>query len=509
MDKVRPQKHSIAASAAATLVLLCLFLMPQVSIQAESEGSSFSPESSRALLAPGISKFSAEADDPADLLVTPTEVSLAEAGPSATYEAVLSKVPSAPVVVTIDPDDQTQVNLGLVIFDENDWNTPKTITVYAIDDAVAEAMHSSNIRHDISSLDPRYGSLPPVYVKATIEDNDTAGIRVSPSELAVAEPDGTAVFTVNLTSEPMSDVKLPLSPSNKECAVSPAQIVLDNGNWSAGESATVSATDDNLVDGEQICLIPVGPASTNDPLYRELSAGEVRVSVGDNDKYRLLLPLARRLWPPPPGTPVLDTIENPDGDGAFTVKWSASERAETYVLEQASSGQFQDRSQIFEGPATSHDVTGLGASRRFYRVKARNSSGDSGWSNVRPVDIVWHLEGRSTEDREEEERQTNGSLISGLMYRGRILNDTDVSDYFYFDLPAGRTVEIWLSNIPTGSNFDLALRDRNLSTQEGWYSVRSEFRLPCQQAGTMSRSTMLADREATNHTSSRSNTDPG
>ena len=40
-------------------------------------------------------------------------------------------------------------------------------------------------------------------------------------------------------------------------------------------------------------------------------------------------------------------------------------------------------------------------------------------------------------------------------------SEADQSDYFYVDLPAAHTIEIWLRNIPAGANYHLYLYDQN------------------------------------------------
>lgn len=187
------------------------------------------------------------------------------------------------------------------------------------------------------------------------------------------------------------------------------------------------------------------------------------------------LPMMLWKWPPLPEMPTLRPIENADGDGDYEVRWSSAAGAQTYVLQEAKVQTFQPVEESYDTTATTYDIRNRGASRLFYRVKARNATGDGPWSNVEQVDVVWHLEGTGAEP-EVMERQTNGSVASGLTYFGVLQSDQDKSDYFYVDLPTQRTIELWLQNIPDGHNWDLALRDRGLATYEGWYSVRSGSR---------------------------------
>jgi len=56
--------------------------------------------------------------------------------------------------------------------------------------------------------------------------------------------------------------------------------------------------------------------------------------------------------------------------------------------------------------------------------------------------------------------QAWGPLQSGSTYSAYLLQgDADKVDYYFFDLPAAHSIEAWLTNIPTGSDYDLYLYD--------------------------------------------------
>jgi hypothetical protein len=175
-----------------------------------------------------------------------------------------------------------------------------------------------------------------------------------------------------------------------------------------------------------------------------------------------LLPVLVRTWPLIPQTPTLQPISNPGGVGDYAVGWSAAARAKTYVLEEGTGSDFVD-AETYVTEETSLPFEGYGASRLFYRVKARNPSGESGWSNSQQVDILWEAEPNDSAG------EADGPIVSGLTYFGTFPPDAqDVSDYFFFDLPAGRNVEIRLTNIPAGQNYNLVLRDINLQPPRGY-----------------------------------------
>lgn len=99
------------------------------------------------------------------------------------------------------------------------------------------------------------------------------------------------------------------------------------------------------------------------------------------------LPTVMRGWPPIPDTPELVAITNPDGDGTFTVRWKAASRAVIYTLEEDDSASFSSPTTVYFGTAVSTTVTNRPLGIFYYRVKAANSWGESGWSAVQSVEV--------------------------------------------------------------------------------------------------------------------------
>ena len=180
----------------------------------------------------------------------------------------------------------------------------------------------------------------------------------------------------------------------------------------------------------------------------------VTLRIGSGTIY---LPLVIRNWPPTPGTPVLNAITPPGENTTYQVSWSAADRADTYILERATHSDFSDTEEVYSGSNTAHTVDSEGIARYYYRVKARNIWGDSGWSNVQSVDVFWEKE-----PNDDAKTQANGPLASGSTYYGLFPAD-DIKDYFYFDLSTAHSVELWLTNIAAGQDYDVYLRDVNLN----------------------------------------------
>ncbi|MBD2345116.1 ExeM/NucH family extracellular endonuclease [Anabaena subtropica FACHB-260] len=97
-----------------------------------------------------------------------------EGGATDTYTIVLNTKPTEDVTVTITSDSQTTTNATTLIFTLDNWNTPQTVTVTAVDDDLIEGTHSSVITHTVSSNDTNYNGINLDSVTATITDNDVS-----------------------------------------------------------------------------------------------------------------------------------------------------------------------------------------------------------------------------------------------------------------------------------------------------------------------------------------------
>jgi PKD repeat protein len=171
--------------------------------------------------------------------------------------------------------------------------------------------------------------------------------------------------------------------------------------------------------------------------------------------WSIYLPLVMRQWPPVPETPSLQPIDNPGGDGSYTVRWSGADRATSYVLQEARTGDFGDAVTVYDGPNTSHAVSGRGAARYRYRVQARNGSGASGWSSTAWVDVLWEAE-----PNDDALTEANGPIVSGLTYYGTFPTAKHFDhDFFSFEVPSAHVIDVWLTEIPAGQDYDVLLRD--------------------------------------------------
>jgi hypothetical protein len=111
----------------------------------------------------------------------------------------------------------------------------------------------------------------------------------------------------------------------------------------------------------------------------------------------------------------------------------------------------------------SYQIGGKGSGRYYYRAIACHDCGCSEPSNVQYTDVLWEAE-----PNDEPLPEANGPIVAGLTYYGQLPSDADIHDYYLFELPTDSDVELWLTEIPSGQNYDLVLRDASLVPAIGY-----------------------------------------
>ena len=122
-------------------------------------------------------------------------------------------------------------------------------------------------------------------VTATITDNDTAGVTVTPtSGLTTSEAGGTATFTVVLNTQPTADVTIGLSSSDTtEGTVSPPSVTFTPLNWNVPQTVTVTGVDDPDPDGDVAYTIVTAAAVSSDANYNGFNPADVGATNLDNE----------------------------------------------------------------------------------------------------------------------------------------------------------------------------------------------------------------------------------
>ena len=240
-------------------------------------------------------------DDAVGVDIAPTTLTVAEGDATGvSYSVKLTSQPAGDVTVTVSGHANTDLSIasaglsgddGLTFTTEN-WSTAQTVTVKAAEDEDAVTDPDVTLAHAISSVDdPAYHALADQSVTVSITENDVVGVTINPTSLTVTEGNATGVdYTVKLTSQPAGDVTITISGhADTDLSIASAGLNSDNqltfttANWSAAQTVTVKAAEDE--DGVQDADVTLAHAisSTDDSTYHALADQSVTVSITEND----------------------------------------------------------------------------------------------------------------------------------------------------------------------------------------------------------------------------------
>lgn len=317
-----------------------------------------------------------------------------EAGDGATFNVVLDTRPSAPVFVDLGSSDTGEgvvtVPASQVLeFTPANWNVPQGVFVRGQDDSLDDGdVAYTIVTAPAVSVDPSYDGLDAADVAVTNADDDTAGIAVSPTFLAV--PEGAAAsFQVALASEPTADVTIPLTSSfPAQGDVSPASLTFTPANWNTPQSAAVSCFDDQVDDGDIGVGIVTVPASSGDPGYAGLNPLDVGVLCLDDDQARIEI------------APLFGTTT--EGGGSFQISVVLGSQPTANVLigmasSDATEGSVDPPAGLTFTSASWNvpqlvTVTGLDDflddEAVFYTILTSSSSGDPLYDAIDPDDVT-------------------------------------------------------------------------------------------------------------------------
>ncbi len=156
-------------------------------------------------------------------------------------------------------------------------------------------------------------------------------------------------------------------------------IIFVTGNHSAASASLTTKLD--IRSGGRLDQIPFPFDLTRNQVKFQSEKG---ASVGDELNLFIYLPIILKPLP----SPVLSPINNPDGDANYSVSWNSIDLATSYVLEEDDNGAFSSPMSAYSGASTSWLASGHAVGTYYYRVKARNSSVESAWSNIQSTTVV-------------------------------------------------------------------------------------------------------------------------
>lgn len=264
-------------------------------------------------------------DDQAGTVISPAALMISEPAESATFTIALTSEPTATVNLNFLSGDSGECFVpAAAALDAGNWRTGVLVTVTAVDDAIDDEAQLCTVATSTGSSDPKYQTIVSADLPVTVNDDDVAGVIVTPQEVTAAEPSGRTAFSITLTSEPTATVTVNLRSGDiGECTV-PTSIALDATNWATGLSVPVHAVDDRIDDGEQRCAVETVVTSA-DGDYADIDATDVVVTVQDDgDSAGILL------------SSIAVTVSEPAGSAGLTVTLTSEPVAPVTVILTAS-----------------------------------------------------------------------------------------------------------------------------------------------------------------------------
>ena len=216
----------------------------------------------------------------------------AGAGRTDAYTVALASEPTASVTITVTSGDTGAATLSpaTLTFSTTNWNTAQTVTVTGVDDFVTQSSDRSvTISHSSTSSDANYNGIAIADVRATVVDDDTAGVSIieSSGSTAVSEAAGagrTDAYTVALASEPTASVTITVTSGDRGAAtVSPATLTFSTSNWNSGQTVTVTGVDDFVTQSSDRRVSISHSATSSDTAYSGIAIADVTVTVVDDD----------------------------------------------------------------------------------------------------------------------------------------------------------------------------------------------------------------------------------
>lgn len=232
-----------------------------------------------------------------DFVETGADTKVWENGPGDAYSIVLTGQPTTNVKITLTTDRQRAglaaqltVTPPFVVFTPDNYRTPQTITLAAVDDFSREAEATETIRHGVESSDIAYNALSVRAVEAQIVDDDLASVQIAEpgDSTRVAEGGAGDSYTLRLTSRPTTSVTVTTHPENGQLTTSPPSVTFTSANWSQWQTIAVTAVDDLANEGGHRATI-THEVGSSDSGYQLVPTRALTASITDNDAPGVLL----------------------------------------------------------------------------------------------------------------------------------------------------------------------------------------------------------------------------
>jgi len=219
-------------------------------------------------------------DDMAGVTISTRALSVEE-GSGQNYRVVLDAEPSGRVTVFITAGGDVTTSPTSLRFTPSNWDNARRVTVNAREDDDT-TNDSVSISHGVTSGSAaEYRDVGIDGVAVTVVDDDTPGVTLSESALAVTEG-GSGSYTVVLETEPSGNVTITITVEG-EATTSPTSLTFTPSNWDNARRVTVNARKDDDTANDSVS-ISHGVTSGSAAEYRGVGIDSVAVTVTDDDE---------------------------------------------------------------------------------------------------------------------------------------------------------------------------------------------------------------------------------
>ncbi|HUW82333.1 MAG TPA: MFS transporter [Phycisphaerae bacterium] len=282
-------------------------------------------------------------------------------GPSSDeYTLVLRSKPTADVTITVAPDDQVDLGQGpgkaiSLTFSADNWDSPQTVKVRAIDDDKPEGKHVLTIKHTATSDDSTYNGITIDDLAVEVTDNDGGpGVTVElhRGKKEVKENGATPYkYYLVLDVEPTADVTIAVTPDAQvDLGAGPGKAIsltFTPENWDSNQAVTVTAIDDATPEGPHTSTITHAVTSA-DPRYNGMEIDDVVVKVTDDD-LGVIITQTKATKTSPESTDVRETGPSTDG---YSVVLGTEPTADVTIVVSC-----DDQVELDEGPGEVVELT--------------------------------------------------------------------------------------------------------------------------------------------------------
>lgn len=223
--------------------------------------------------------------------ISPISGNTSESGSQSRFNIKLNSQPTGDVVIKVISSNlgEGAVFPASLIISPSNWNSSDHIVqVTGVDDNIADGnqFYTIELTIDVGNTTDTsgYATLNPDYVSVINTDNDSAGFIISAISGNTWEDGTEATFTVRLSTQPVDDVTLSISSSNRnEGILAPATLTFTRENWNVDQTVTVTGVNDDLEDGTQSYTAILSAVVSNDSHYNGLDPSDVSIQNMDDD----------------------------------------------------------------------------------------------------------------------------------------------------------------------------------------------------------------------------------